>query len=52
MPKVAITPRISSPSILNHLEMDSDHDVSAYEISLILLNAGMDDGIPTTIFIF
>ncbi len=32
---------ISSLSILNHVEMDSDQEVLRYGISLILLNVGM-----------
>jgi hypothetical protein len=50
--ELQVPPMISSLSILNHLEIDSDHDVLAYGINLILLNAGMNDGIPATIFIF
>jgi len=39
--KVAITPMISSLSILNYVEMDSEESVLGYGISLILLNVGM-----------
>lgn len=39
--KIAITPMISSLSILNYVEMDSDQEVLGYGISLILLNFGM-----------
>ncbi len=39
--KIAITPMISSLSILNYVEMDSDESVLGYGISLILLNIGM-----------
>lgn len=39
--KVAITPMISSLSILNHVELDSEESVLGYGISLILLNLGM-----------
>ncbi|MDH3764590.1 MAG: copper-binding protein [Nitrosopumilus sp.] len=39
--KIAITPMISSLSILNHVEMNSDQEVLGYGISLILLNVGM-----------
>ena len=44
--KLAITPMISSLSILNHVEMDTDTQVLSYGISLILLNVGMYVGIP------
>lgn len=39
--KLAITPMISSLSILNHVDMDSESEVIAYGTSLILLNIGM-----------
>jgi len=39
--KLAITPMISSLSILNHVEMDSDQEVLGYGIILILLNIGI-----------
>jgi len=41
MVKIAITPMISSLSILNYVEMDSEVEVLGYGISLILLNVGM-----------
>ena len=41
MVKIAITPMISSLSILNYVEMSSDQEVLGYGISLILLNVGM-----------
>jgi len=44
--KLAITPMISSLSILNHVDMDTDTEVLGYGISLILLNVGMYVGIP------
>ena len=46
MIKVAITPMISSLSILNHVDMDSDAEVLGYGISLIMLNGLMYVGIP------
>jgi hypothetical protein len=46
MVEIAITPMISSLSILNHVEMDSEQEVLGYGISLILLNVGMYVGIP------
>ena len=39
--KIVITPMISSLSILNYVEMDSEESVLGYGISLILLNVGM-----------
>jgi len=47
--KIAITPMISSLSILNYVEMDSEVEVLGYGISLILLNVGMYVGIPAII---
>jgi len=44
--KIAITPMISSLSILNHVNMDSEAEVLGYGISLILLNLGMYVGVP------
>jgi peptidoglycan hydrolase CwlO-like protein len=46
MVKVAITPMITSLSILNYVEMDSEESVLGYGISLIMLNAMMYVGIP------
>ncbi len=39
--KIAITPMISSLSILNYVDMDSEVSVLGYGISLIILNIGM-----------
>jgi hypothetical protein len=39
--RIAITPMISSISILNYVDMDSEAEVLGYGISLILLNVGM-----------
>lgn len=49
--KLAITPMISSLSILNYVTMDSESEVLGYGISLILLNLGMYVGIPTSVII-
>ena len=46
MVKVAITPMITSLSILNYVDMDSESSVLGYGISLIMLNAMMYVGIP------
>ena len=39
--KLAITPLITSLSILNYVEIDSEAEMLSYGISLILLNIGM-----------
>ena len=44
--KIALTPMISSLSILNHVDMNTDTEVLGYGISLILLNVGMYVGVP------
>ena len=44
--KLAITPMISTLSILNHVDMNSESEVLGYGISLILLNVGMYIGVP------
>ena len=49
--KVMITPMISSLSILNYVDMDSDVSVLGYGISLIVLNLGMYVGIPVVLII-
>jgi peptidyl-prolyl cis-trans isomerase B (cyclophilin B) len=49
--KLAITPMISSLSILNYVEMDSESEVLGYGVSLILLNVGIYLGIPTVVII-
>ncbi len=44
--KVALTPLLSSLSLLNYVEIDSEQEILGYGISLILLNIGMYVGIP------
>jgi hypothetical protein len=39
--KISLTPMISSLSILNYVDMNSEAEVLGYGISLILLNIGM-----------
>lgn len=39
--KITLTPMISSLSILNYVDMDSEASVLVYGISLIILNVGM-----------
>ena len=45
--KLTITPMITSLSILNHVEMDSEESVLGYGISLIILNVMIYVGIPS-----
>jgi len=49
--KLAITPMISSLSILNYVDMDSEAEVLGYGISLIILNVGMYVGIPASVIV-
>jgi hypothetical protein len=49
--KLGITPMISSLSILNYVEMDSEESVLGYGISLIILNLGMYVGIPASVIV-
>ena len=44
--KLALTPMLTSLSILNHVDMDSESSVLGYGIGIILMNAGMYVGIP------
>jgi len=39
--KVSITPLLTSLSLLNYVDMDSESEVLGYGISLIILNLGM-----------
>jgi len=49
--KLVITPMITSLSILNYVDMDSEIDVLGYGIGLVLLNIGMYVGIPITLIV-
>jgi len=49
--KIAITPMISSLSILNYIDMDSEAEVLGYGISLILLNVGMYFAAPVIVIV-
>jgi len=49
--KLGITPLITSLSILNYVEFDSEETILGYGISLILLNVGMYFVAPTIILI-
>lgn len=44
--KITLTPMLTSLSILNHVEIDSEQEMLGYGISMILLNIGMYAGIP------
>ena len=48
--KITLTPMISSLSILNHVDMDSEAKVLGYGISLIILNVGMYFVAPAMLF--
>ena len=47
--KIVITPMISSLSILNYVDMDSEVEVLGYGISLIILNIGMYFAVPVIV---
>jgi len=49
--KIAITPMLSSLSLLNYVEIDSEAEVLGYGISLILINIGMYVGIPAIVIV-
>jgi hypothetical protein len=44
--RVAITPLLTSLSILNYIEIDSEEEMLGYGLSLILLNVGMYFALP------
>ena len=44
--KIAITPMISSLSILNYIDMDSEEKVLGYGIGIMILNGMMYFGLP------
>jgi hypothetical protein len=46
MVKVAITPLVTSLSILNYIEIDSEEEMLGYGFGLILLNAGIYFALP------
>jgi len=49
--KLTITPLLTSLSLLNYVELDSEESVLGYGISLILLNVGMYVGIPAIVIV-
>ena len=44
--KIALTPMLTSLSLLNYVEIDSEQEMLGYGISIVLLNIGMYFGIP------
>jgi len=51
MIKIAITPLLTSLSILTYVNMDSEVEVLGYGISLILLNVGIYIGLPAMVIV-
>ncbi|MDH5417754.1 MAG: PQQ-dependent sugar dehydrogenase [Nitrosopumilus sp.] len=51
MIKIAITPMISSLSLLNYVDMNSESEVLSYGISVIILNLVMYIGIPASVIV-
>jgi len=49
MVKITLTPLLTSLSILNYVDIDSEVDMLGYGISLILLNVGMYVVVPAAI---
>jgi len=49
--KITITPMISSLSILNYVDINSEAEVLGYGISLIVLNLAMYVGIPASVIV-
>ena len=49
--KMSITPMISSLSLLNHVNMDSESEVLGYGIALIMLNGMIYLGIPASMIV-
>jgi len=49
--KITITPMISSLSILNYVDIDSEQEMLVYGISLIILNLAMYIGIPAAVIV-
>lgn len=47
--KITLTPMITSLSLLNYVDMDSEVEVLGYGISLIILNAGMYFAAPAIV---
>jgi len=44
--KISLTPMLTSLSILNHVDIDSEQEMVGYGVGIILMNIGMYIGIP------
>ncbi|PIY90004.1 MAG: copper-binding protein, partial [Nitrosopumilales archaeon CG_4_10_14_0_8_um_filter_34_8] len=44
--KITLTPMLTSLSLLNHVNIDSEQEMIGYGIGIILMNVGMYFGIP------
>jgi len=49
--KITITPLLTSLSLLNYVDLDSEESVLGYGIGLILMNVGMYFAVPTIVVI-
>ena len=49
--KVTLTPLLTSLTLLNYVEIDSDGEMLGYGIGIILLNVGMYFVAPTVLII-
>lgn len=49
--KIAITPMLSTLTILQHVDIDSEQEILGYGIGIILLNVGMYFAIPAAIIL-
>lgn len=49
--RIAITPMLSTLSILNYVDVDSEQEMLGYGIGIILLNVGMYFVVPATIIL-
>lgn len=47
--KLTITPLLATLSLLNHVDINSEHEMLGYGLSIILLNIGMYFALPATI---
>ncbi len=47
--KLSLTPMLSSLSILNYVDIDSESEMLSYGIGIILMNVGMYFAAPTII---
>ena len=51
MVKITLTPLLTSLSVLNYVDINSEVDMLTYGISLILLNVGMYVGVPIAVIV-